>query len=170
MNYCLQHKDAFTVIGFSTYISPNEGYRKCPEFWDKEYTEKYARLWQTMQPQNEEESAIIENKIGMFALCIDGENGFEYMIAGTYQGGEVPNSMRLFQFPESDWLVFASKGPLPYSLQHLNTEIWQKWYPNEGHNFLPNGNTTVEFYSNGNPTADDYAVEIWIPVMQKNNL
>ena len=41
-----EHKPAITFIGFSTSIRPEEGYQKCPEFWDKEYAQKYARLWQ----------------------------------------------------------------------------------------------------------------------------
>lgn len=32
-------------------IEDDEGYRKCPESWDKEYNEKYARLWQTMKSE-----------------------------------------------------------------------------------------------------------------------
>ncbi|MGN1160861.1 MAG: hypothetical protein ACI4SX_01310 [Candidatus Fimenecus sp.] len=47
MKVTYEHKPAMTFIGFSTSIRPEEGYQKCPEFWDKEYTQKYARLWQT---------------------------------------------------------------------------------------------------------------------------
>ena len=44
---------------------------KCPEFWEKEYTQKYARLWQTIQQETPGEKAILENGIDMFALCDD---------------------------------------------------------------------------------------------------
>ena len=50
MNVNYEHKPAMTFIGFSTSIRPEEGYQKCPEFWDREYAQKYARLWQTMKP------------------------------------------------------------------------------------------------------------------------
>ena len=50
MNVNYEQKPAMTFIGFSTSIRPDEGYQKCPEFWDREYAEKYARLWQTMIP------------------------------------------------------------------------------------------------------------------------
>ena len=50
MNIAYEHKPAMTFIGFSTSIRPEEGYQKCPEFWDREYAQKYARLWQTMKP------------------------------------------------------------------------------------------------------------------------
>lgn len=29
-------------------------------------------------------------------------------------------------FPESDWAVFSAKGPLPDSLQALNTRVWEE--------------------------------------------
>jgi hypothetical protein len=48
MNVTYEKKDAMTFIGYHTEIRPEEGYQKCPEFWDKEYAAKYARLWQTM--------------------------------------------------------------------------------------------------------------------------
>ena len=44
MKFQYEHKPAMTLIGFSTTIRPNEGYIKYPEFWDKEYARKYARL------------------------------------------------------------------------------------------------------------------------------
>ena len=61
-------------------ISPEEAYQKCPEFWDKEYAAKYVRLWQTMQPENAVEKAILDNGIGMYAICTEGENGFTYWL------------------------------------------------------------------------------------------
>lgn len=50
MNVNYEKKPAMTFIGYHTEIRPNEGYQKCPEFWDKEYAAKYARLWQAMKP------------------------------------------------------------------------------------------------------------------------
>ena len=37
-----------------------------------------------------------------------------------------------YTFTESDWAMFSAKGPLPDSLQELNTKVWQEWYPKEG--------------------------------------
>ena len=46
VNY--ENKPEMTFIGYYTEIRPEEGYQKCPEFWDKEFAEKYARLWKTI--------------------------------------------------------------------------------------------------------------------------
>ena len=147
MDMQYEHKSAMTLIGFSTMIRPDEGYVKCPEFWDKEYTQKYARLWQTGRPETPTEKAILENSIGMFAICEEKEDGFEYWIAGLYKGGEVPEGLALYPFPESDWAMFSAKGPLPGSLQTLNTYVWQEWYPNEGKRYMRGGNVMLEVYT-----------------------
>ena len=167
MQVIYEHKSAMTLIGFSTTIRPGEGYVKCPEFWDKEYTQKYARLRQTGRPETPMERAILENSIGMFAICDEKENGFEYWIAGLYKGGEVPEGLKLYTFPERDWAMFSAKGPLPDSLQALNTYVWQEWYPNEGKRYMSGGNVMLEVYTTGNMQASDYECGIWVPVERK---
>ena len=164
MNVKYERKSAMTFIGFSTCISPKEGYIKCPEFWDKEYSQKYARLWQTMKPETQDEKAILENGVGMFAICDEKDGFFEYWIAGLYKGGEVPDGFKLYTFPESEWAMFSTKGPLPNSLQELNTKVWQEWYPNEGQKHMGNGNAMLEVYSAGNMQSPDYECGIWVPI------
>ena len=167
MNVRYEHKPAMTLIGFSTVIRSGEGYVKCPEFWDTEYTQKYARLWQTGRSETSTENAILENSIGMFAICEEKEDGFEYWIAGLYKGGEVPEGLALYTFPESDWAMFSAKGPLPGSLQTLNTYVWQVWYPNEGKKFMGSGNAMLEVYTPGDMQSPDYECGIWVPVERK---
>ena len=164
MNVTYEKKNAMTFIGYHTEIRPNEGYVKCPEFWEKEYNQKYVRLWQTMKPETPVEEAILANNIGMFAICTESENGFDYWIAGLYQGGEVPEGLELYSFPESRWAVFSAKGPMPEALQTLNTYVWQEWFPNEGQKFQANGMATLEVYSAGDPQSPDYECGIWVPV------
>lgn len=167
MNVSYETKDAMTFIGYHTEIRPEEGYRKCPEFWDREYAAKYARLWQTMKPETALERAILENGIGMYAICAESKHGFAYWIAGLYQGGEVPEGLELFSFPASNWAMFTARGPMPESLQTLNTVVWQEWFPNEGQNYRANGTATLEVYSAGNPQSPDYECGIWVPVAER---
>lgn len=170
MKFIYEHKPAMTLIGFSTKIRQGEGYVKCPEFWDKDYSQKYARLWQTMEAKTPIEKAILENGIGMFAVCDEKEDGFEYWIAGLYKGGDVPEGLALYSFPECDWAMFSAKGALPGALQTLNTYVWQKWYPNEGKQRMGNGNAMLEVYTSGDMQSPDYECGIWVPlVTQKSN-
>ena len=164
MHAVYEHKPAMTFIGYSTAIRPEEGYRKCPEFWDREYAQKYARLWQTMRPENPVEAAILLNGIGMFAICDGTEDTFDYWIAGLYRGGDVPEGLKLRTLPESDWAMFSAKGPLPGSLQALNTQVWQAWYPGEGQRYRVSGSVTLEVYTPGDMRSPDYECGIWVPV------
>ncbi len=167
MNLCYEHKDAMTFIGFSTEILNAEGYIKCPEFWDYAFKTKFSKVWSTGKPETDEEQAILDNEIGTFALCImHGEKSFTYMIAGLYKGGIVPEGMHLFEVAGSDYAVFSNKGPLPNSLQDLNKYVWNQWYPGEGQQYDPNGDTTIEVYS-GNPSSEDYECGIWVPVRKR---
>ena len=166
MNVTYTHKPALTFIGYCTSISPEEGYQKCPEFWDREYAQKYARLWQTMQPETAVEAAILENGIGLFAICDEKKGAFEYWIAGLYKGGPVPEGLKLYTFPESDWAQFSAKGPLPGALQKLNTQVWLQWYPGEGQNNVGNGNAMLEVYSPGDMQSPDYECGIWVPIVK----
>lgn len=170
MNVTFEHKGPMTLIGYSTSIRMEEGYQKCPEFWNTAYTQRYARLWQTMTPETPVEKAILENGIGMFAICDEKEGSFDYWIAGLYRGGEVPQGLRLFTFPESDWVMFSAKGPLPGSLQALNTRIWQEWYPGEGRTYRDNGSAMLEVYSAGDMQSPDYECGIWMPVIMPEGL
>ena len=164
MNVTYEKKEAMTFIGFHTEIRPNEGYQKCPEFWDREFNVRFARLRQTGKPENAVEKAVCDHHIGSFAICADAENGFTYWIAGPYRGGSVPEGLELYTFPESRWAVFTARGPIPAALQALNTAVWQEWYPNEGQKFQPNGSATLEVYSDGDPQSPDYESGIWVPI------
>ena len=170
MNVIYEHKKSFSLIGFFTNIAPDEGYEKCPKFWDEEYSQKYAHLWQTNQPRNAVEKAILDNQIGMYAICADGENGFTYWIAGEYKGGEVPEGLALYTFPESDWALFTAKGSLPASLQELNTAVWQDWFPTASKMYEANGMATLEVYSAGDMQSEDYLCGIWVPIKKKADL
>lgn len=167
MNVTYEKKKAMTFIGYHTEICPDEGYVKCPEFWEKEYNQKYARLWQTMKPETPIEVTILANQIGMFAICAESENGFDYWIAGLYQVGDVPEGLGLYTFSESNWADFMTKGACPEALQTLNTYVWQEWFPNEGQKVQANGMATLEVYSAGNPQSPDYECGILVPVREK---
>ena len=60
--------------------------------------------------------------------------------------------------------MFSAKGPLPGSLQALNTQVWQEWYPNEGQKYRGNDNAMLEVYSPGDMRSSDYEFGIWVPI------
>lgn len=80
---------------------------------------------------------------------------------------EVPEGLKLYTFPESDWAMFSAKGSLPNSLQSLNDRVWKEWYPGEGQKYQCNGNAMLEVYAAGDMQSPDYECGIWIPLQEK---
>ena len=163
----IRHHGEFTVIGYSIVIPNEEGFQKCPEFWNEQYARRFARLLRTMQPQTPEEQAIFDNRIGQYAVCrclkSEGRDGaFEYMICGEYQGGTVPESMKLLTIPESDWAEFRCRGALPKSLQDLYAAAYGSWL--KDHPEYREFGINIERYSPGNPAEPDYECGLVIPV------
>ena len=157
----------FTVIGYSIVIRNEEGFRKCPEFWNEQYSRRFARLLRTMQPETPEEQAVLDNRIGQYAVCrclnSEGQDGvFEYMICGEYQGGTVPEGMKLLTIPESDWAEFRCRGALPKSLQDLYSAAYGGWL--KDHPEYREFGINIERYSPGNPAEQDYECGLVIPV------
>ena len=75
-----------------------------------------------------------------------------------------PRVSLCIHFPESEWALFSTKGPIPSSIQELNTYIWEEWMETEGKEKGAKVNATIEVYSAGNPRSPEYESGIWIPV------
>ena len=164
MNVKYEKKDALTFIGFHKSIKEEDGYSECPKFWQESYVQRFAHLFQTQQPQDALEKAVLDHKIGAFGICENKGDSFDYWIAGLYHGGEVPEGLEIFQYPARTWALFSIKGPLPDSLQKLNTEIWQEWYPTSGKQKRIDSSIMLEVYSEGDNQSLDYECGIWIPL------
>lgn len=93
-----------------------------------------------MTPETAIESAILENGIGMYAICA-----------------------------ESDRAVFTAKGPIPHSLQILNTQVWNEWAQSIK-TMYEIGSSSLEIYSAGDPKSQDYEYGIRVPIKKKADL
>ncbi|OON87499.1 AraC family transcriptional regulator [Oribacterium sp. C9] len=170
MEYKVTTMFQLKVIGFQKEFDYETAYQDIPKFWD-EICEKYAaNVYAGNEPANPQEKAIIDHCIGEYGVCIDDIGGgkFRYLVAGKYSGGDVPDGMVVYEFPRGDWAVFDCIGPIPESLQSLNTRIFKEWLPgNPDYELCGNGN--VEWYDcvNGEKTDKDYHSAIWIPVKKK---
>ncbi len=169
MDYKITSKAGFKVIGFQKVFDPETSYAEIPKFWD-EICGKYANnVWAGNAPANAFEKAVADNNIGEYGICIDdiGGSKFRYLIAGKYEGGEVPGGMEVFEFPVGDWAVFDIFGPCPGALQSVNTKIFTEWLPGNPE-YEISGNANVEWYDcMSKPNDKDYHSAIWIPVKKK---
>ena len=167
MNYVISPMWGFKVIGFERVFSYENAYTEIPKFWD-EICEKYCThtIYAGLAPSCPEEQAIIDNCIGEYGVCIDdvGDGKFRYLIAGRYTGGEVPDGMKTFEFPTGEWAKFTCIGPVPDSLQALNTHVFKEWLPGNP-DFEMAGYYNIEWYScDGEKTDADYQSGIWLPI------
>ncbi len=147
--YSIVEKEQFTVVGKSRVFSAETAYQDIPEFWDEfSHSEDGKKLY------------------GMYGICLD-NNGtsFEYLIADKYSSGTaVPEGFVTRVIPKGTWAVFPCRGPLPETLQAVNTQIWNHWLQTCRFYRLA-GNYDVEAY--GAPYGENLKSEqneIWIPV------
>lgn len=161
MNVTIVKMDAMKVIGWEKVVNLDSSYQEIPALWSEFCAQCCAG---TADPATAR--AVEANCIGEFGICIDdmpGTSMLHYMIAGKYQGGEVPEGMKLFELPALQWAKFSCCGPLPGALQSVNTKIFHEWLPNNPDYEISAG-INVEHYNMGDNTAPDYESEIWIPV------
>jgi len=170
MEFTVEKMAGFKVIGFSKEFSFDSSYGEIPKFWNEIFEKYEARLFKGNPPVTEIEQAMCANRIGEFGVCIDdiGKDGkFRYMICGRYMGGNVPEGMKLYELPDCEWAKFKCVGPMPESMQTVNTQIWKEWLPGNTEYELA-GKFNIEWYSSaGSPQDADYQSAIWIPVNRK---
>lgn len=165
MDFVVEKMEGMKVIGYERSFTYETAYQEIPKFW----SEFCANC---MDGKNSEEiqDVIEECMIGEFGICID-ENSKEkecfYMIAGKYNGGKVPEGMKVFELPALEWAKFKCTGPMPGALQAVNTQIFKEWLPGNPDYEIATG-MNIEWYSKGDISAIDYESEIWIPVKKKH--
>ena len=145
LEYKIVEKPQFTVVGLSRMFNSDTSYQEIPKFWD-EVMGKCPLM-------------------GMYGVCIDqdGKN-FEYLIADNYiPWEEVPALCVTRVIPESTWAVFPCRGPLPQTLQDVNTRMWSEWLPN-CKNYRLAANLNIELYAPPAENPEDTYSEIWLPV------
>lgn len=157
MEYRIEKKEQFTVVGVSRRFSTETSYSEIPKFWDEHYAAGGG-----------------ERVMGKFGICLDSKdvnNGaaeFEYLIADEYDPCRpLPEGCITRVIPAGTWAVFPCRGALPEALQSVNTRIWSEWLPNCREYELA-GNYNIEMYTPPAEKPEDTYSEIWIPVAKKN--
>ena len=170
MDYIVEKLGEIQLIGVVREFSPETSYQEIPKFWDEFITAQCVPLWNGKKPETALEKAVYECSIGEFGVCIDdcaAPGQFRYLIAGTYDGREVPEGLTVVTLPAMEWAKFRCSGPMPESLQTVNTKIFREWLPGNPEFEIAMG-ANIEWYSMEKETsAPDYESGIWIPVKRK---
>lgn len=158
MEYRIEEKPAFTVMGVSKRFSMETASQDIPEFWTEHYKQGNGKY-----------------VCGEYAINIDDgkdDETFEYLIADNYNPQkEIPKGFVTRNIPAHTWAIFPCKGPMPNSLQETMARIFNEWLPNcKEYEIAERYNiemySDVAEYENGIQSSDYYS-EIWIPVRTK---
>lgn len=149
LEYRIEEKPQFTVVGLSRYFNAETSYQEIPKFWC-------------------EAMAMPELPLcGTFGICLDLDEDskeFEYLIADIYLPWQaIPENCVTKVIPASTWAVFPCRGPLPDTLQDVNTRMWSEWLPG-CRNYRLAANLNIEFYTPMPEDPKDTYSEIWLPV------
>ncbi len=157
MEYRMEKKPAFKVMGVSKMFSYESANKDIPQFWDEVYV--------TQNPKP---------VLGMYGVCFDDEmagNQFRYMIADDYVAEDAEKrSLDVHEIPEHLWAIFPCKGPMPLPLQEVNRKIFSEWLPASEYEIAEGYN--IEYYcdpADYKMGMDDpeYYAEVWIPVKER---
>ena len=148
MEYRIENKAQFTVMGRVRSFNTDTSYEEIPKFW-----------------QEHMQSGQSEIVCGMYGICMDSDGkNFDYFIADNYlPWKEVPEGYVTKVIPEGTWAVFPCRGALPKALQDVNTKIWSEWLPS-CKTYKLAGNYNIEMYAPPAERTEDTYSEIWIPV------
>lgn len=149
MEYRIEEKPQFTVMGVSRRFHPETSYQKIPEYWEEMFAQPDFPL------------------MGIYGICLD-DNGtneeFEYWIADHYiPWQEIPAGCKSMVIPGGTWAIFPCKLK---TLQDTNTRMWQEWLPN-CREYKLSGKYNLEVY--GPLCQEDQGetyVELWLPVQK----
>lgn len=149
LEYKIVEKPQFTVVGISRMFHADTSYQEIPKFWSEIMGMENGPL------------------CGMYGICMDldeHDREFEYLIADNYiPWEEVPEGCAARVIPASTWAVFPCRGPLPQTLQDVNTRMWSQWLPN-CKNYRLSANLNIEMYAPPAEKPEDTYSEIWLPV------
>lgn len=157
MEYKIEEKKAFKVMGISKDFSYENANADVPRFWDEAFLQAKERPVE-----------------GMYGVCFDEEmagNRFRYMIADDYDAKKAERKkLDVHEIKAHTWAVFPCRGPMPLPLQEVNRRIFSEWLPASSYEIAEGYN--IEYYSD---PADfkmgmqdpEYYAEVWIPVKEK---
>ena len=157
MEYRIEEKSAFKVMGVSRMFSYESANADIPKYWD----EIYVR-------------AEVKPVMGMYGISFDeemGGNNFRYMIADDYNAEDTAEkNLEEYEIPAHTWAIFPCRGPMPLSCHEVNRRIFSEWLPESRYKIAEGYN--IEYYSNpaefkGGTQDPEYYAEMWIPIKEK---
>lgn len=153
MNYRIEQKNSFTVVGVKERFSHVDG-----------LGESIGKMWQVTPAETIKQIAGLgDGLVGVYSGMYE-DNTTDYYIAAITQK-DCPETLVKLEIPTLTWAVFEITGPMPKAMSDVWGRIFSEWFPTSGYEHAEA--PELEWYSNGNMNSADYKSEIWIPVIKK---
>lgn len=166
MDVKFQSIPAFELIGRIYPLSdPERTFEEIPQLW-ADFMSTWSSWMNGNGQQTPQQQAIWQNNIGEFGLCMDRDGKTEYMIAGKYRGGDVPEGLSLRSVPAMKWAMFTASGAAPQGLQTCIRQVFSEWIPAHPQ-YEVQTQYALEYYPIGDTHAVDYATQFWVPIIEK---
>lgn len=154
MNYRIETKEAFRIIGITSLIHNGieQNFEIVPKMWqDAAESGKIQALAGMMNAQ----------PMGLLGVsaCNDAEQWKYYIAVSSTKESE---EFEEYIVPAATWAVFAGEGT-NQSIQELEKRIITEWLPTSGYEYA--NAPDIEVYLNPDPQNAQY--EVWIPVVKK---
>lgn len=153
MNYRIEQKDAFAVVGVKQRFSHING-----------LGESIGKMWSETPGETMAQIAGLGNGlVGVYSGMYE-DNTTDYYIAAITEA-DTPENLCKLDIPSLTWAIFEIVGPMPTAMTEIWGRIFSEWFPTSGYEHAEA--PEVEWYSAGDLSALDYKSEIWIPVIKK---
>lgn len=155
MNYKIEKKEAFRVIGISMPLEKEieKNFATVPGMWQKAATDGTIPKLASMM------EGTPMGLLGVSA-CNDDENWKYYISVASNQ--PVEEELEECMIPAATWAIFEGEGNNS-SIQELEKRIITEWLPTSGYEYA--NAPDIEVYLNADPQNAKY--EVWIPVVKK---
>ena len=154
MNYRIETKDAFRIVGVSVPLQKNieENFEVIPSKWGEVSAD--GTLQRLAGMMNTPPMGVLG-----ISTCNDEEPWRYYIAVSSTQEAA---GFEEYTVPAATWAIFPGEGT-NQSIQELERRIVTEWLPTSGYEY---GNAPdVEVYISPDPQNAKY--EVWIPVVKK---
>lgn len=157
MNFRIEKKEAFRIIGVSTPLQQGDNeknFKIVPKFWRKSH----------MKGTVKKLVGLMKNDpMGMLGVSVYGKNSLKYYIAVS-NGDETAHKFEEYTVPALTWAIFPGEGAR-ISMQDLQRSIFTEWLPSSGFEYAEVAD--IEVFLNADPKNSKF--EVWIPVVKRDS-
>ena len=156
MNYKIEKKGAFKIVGVKEHMDIEESFDKIPLFWQKNLQAGTISRLSELR---------VQPPFGILGVstCED-SMGFDYYI-GVATNKPAPKGTVEYEVPACTWAIFECVGPVPLSIQELEKRIITEWLPTSGYDYA--NAPDIEVLTKGDPQSSTYRSEVWFPIKEK---